>query len=100
MIRSFAECESPSDDSGAVNRFVDLVADIAAKYAKIKRLPGGRFGRILTCEMSLPGRRKDGQILALGHSDTVWPMGTLRTPPGGTPGLRSGMSPPSFPLFP
>src|SRR5690349_9570425 len=81
MIRGFAECESPSDDSGAVNRFVDLVADTAAKYAKVKRLPGGRFGRILVCEMSLPGRRKSGQILALGHSDTVWPMGTLRAMP-------------------
>jgi len=80
-IRSFAECESPSDDPAAVNRFVDLVADTVSGYAKVKRLPGGRFGRILLCEMSLPGRRKSGQILALGHSDTVWPMGTLRTMP-------------------
>ena len=33
------------------------------------------------CEMDLPGRGKRGQILALGHSDTVWPMGTLRNMP-------------------
>ena len=33
-----------------------------------------------TCARSSrrPGRRRRGQILALGHSDTVWPMGTLR----------------------
>ena len=31
--------------------------------------------------MTLPGRKKTGQILALGHSDTVWPMGTLRIMP-------------------
>jgi glutamate carboxypeptidase len=31
--------------------------------------------------MTLPGRRKAGQILALGHSDTVWPMGTLHSMP-------------------
>ena len=31
--------------------------------------------------MKLPGRKKSGQILALGHSDTVWPLGTLRTMP-------------------
>jgi glutamate carboxypeptidase len=80
-IRSFVECESPSDNPAAVNRFVDLVADTVSGYAKIKRLPGGRFGRILICEISLPGRRKNGQILALGHSDTVWSMGTLRTMP-------------------
>ena len=29
------------------------------------------------CEFALPGERKTGQILALGHSDTVWPLGTL-----------------------
>jgi glutamate carboxypeptidase len=31
--------------------------------------------------MNRPGRRKTGQILSLGHSDTVWPMGTVRTMP-------------------
>lgn len=81
MLRQFVECESPSDDPAAVNRFVDLVADTVSGYAKVKRLPGGRFGRMLLCEFSLPGRRKSGQILALGHSDTVWPMGTLRSMP-------------------
>ena len=80
-LRSFVECESPSDEPVAVNRFVELVADTVAGHAKVRTLHGGRFGRILICEMSLPGRRKSGQILALGHSDTVWPMGTLRTMP-------------------
>ncbi|MDE3165026.1 MAG: M20/M25/M40 family metallo-hydrolase, partial [Acidobacteriota bacterium] len=81
MIRRFVECESPSGDAAAVNRFVELVADTAAGCAKIKRLPGGKSGRILACEMQLPGRKKSGQILALGHADTVWPVGTLRTMP-------------------
>lgn len=31
--------------------------------------------------MKLPGRGKSGQILALGHSDTVWPVGALRSMP-------------------
>jgi glutamate carboxypeptidase len=80
-IRQFAECESPSDDPAAVARFVDLVAGKAAPFARVKTYPGGRFGKHLVCEMTLPGRRKIGQILALGHSDTVWPMGTLRGMP-------------------
>ncbi len=29
----------------------------------------------------MPGAKKDGQILALGHSDTVWPLGTLPAMP-------------------
>jgi glutamate carboxypeptidase len=81
LIRRFVECESPSDDPAAVGRFVDLVSDTVAPFAKVKRIPGGGFGPQLICEMTLPGRRKSGQIVALGHSDTVWPMGTLRTMP-------------------
>lgn len=76
-IREFVECESPSDDPAAVNRFVDLVASKVAGSAKVRTLPGGRFGRHLRCEFDLQGRPKDGRILALGHSDTVWGLGTL-----------------------
>src|ERR1035438_289187 len=80
-IRRFVECESPSDDRAAVTRFVELVADTAAPFAKGKTYPGGKFGRLMVAEMQLPGRRRSGQVLALGHSDTVWPVGTLRTMP-------------------
>src|SRR5215470_1305494 len=81
LIRRFVECESPSDTPEAVNRFVELISNTVAPFAKVKTIAGGRFGRHLVCEMALPGRRKTGQILALGHSDTVWPMGTLRSMP-------------------
>jgi glutamate carboxypeptidase len=81
LIRRFVECESPSDDPAAVNRFVELISDTVSAFAKVKTTGGGACGRQLVCEMSLPGRRKSGQILALGHSDTVWPMGTLHGMP-------------------
>jgi glutamate carboxypeptidase len=81
LIRKFAECESPSDDRAAVNRFVELVSDTAAGYARVKTHAGGAFGKHLTCEIQLPGKKKTGQVLALGHSDTVWPLGTLKTMP-------------------
>jgi len=71
------ECESPSDDPAALGRFVELVSDTVAPIAAVKKFPGHH----LVCEMKLPGRKKSGQILALGHSDTVWPVGTLRTMP-------------------
>jgi len=80
-IARFVECESPSDDRAAVDRFVDQVGDTLAPVARIETVSGGRFGRHLLAEMKLPGRRKSGQILVLGHSDTVWPLGTLRSMP-------------------
>ena len=81
LIRRFVECESPSDTPEAVNRFVELVSDTVAPFAKVKTVKGGRFGKQLLVEPALPGKRKQGQILALGHGDTVWPMGTLRSMP-------------------
>jgi glutamate carboxypeptidase len=81
LIRKLVECESPSDDAAAVNRFVELVADTVAPFAHVKRFAARGFGKHLTAEVKLPGRKKSGQILVLGHSDTVWPMGTLRSMP-------------------
>ena len=82
LIRAFVECESPSDDPAAVNRFVDLLADSVKDIARVKTFSGGKkFGKHARIEFLLPGKKKDGQVLAMGHSDTVWPMGTLRAMP-------------------
>ena len=83
LIRELVECESPSDNPAAVNRFVDLLTSKLSPIGTVKTLPGGRFGRHLRCEFSLPGTRDRDrqQILCLGHSDTVWPLGTLATMP-------------------
>ena len=82
MIRAFVECESPSDDAAAVNRFVDLLAASVQDIARVKTYARGKkYGKHLRIEFLLPGKKKDGQILAVGHSDTVWPVGTLRTMP-------------------
>src|SRR5579884_1581707 len=81
LTREMVLCESPSFDAAAVNRFVELVADKVAGEAKVRTLPGGAFGKHLRCEFTLPGSKKDGRLLELGHSDTVWELGTLRTMP-------------------
>jgi glutamate carboxypeptidase len=82
LIQEFVECESPSDDPAAVNRFVALAADRLAGMGRIRTFPGGRFGRHFRCEFELPARKSnEGIILALGHSDTVWPLGTLARMP-------------------
>src|SRR5450432_206609 len=83
MILELVECESPSDHAPCVNRFVDLLAAKLGGISRVRTFPGGRFGRHLRAEFTLPGARKsrDGGILALGHSDTVWPLGTLAQMP-------------------
>ena len=81
LIRELVECESPSDNPEAINRFVALLGDVAPSFARVKTIGGGRFGRHLLMEFDLFGKKKHGQILALGHSDTVWPLGTLATMP-------------------
>ena len=76
------ECESPSDDPAAVNRFVDLFTAEVADIAKVRTFKGGAYGKHMRCEFQLPGpRRKTGQILGLGHSDTVYPLGILKSMP-------------------
>jgi glutamate carboxypeptidase len=81
LIRELVECESPSDDARAVNRFVELIAARVAGLGKVVTFSGEQYGRQLQCQFKLPGVRKQGQILVLGHSDTVWPVGTIRTMP-------------------
>lgn len=74
-IREFVECESPSFDAAEPRRFADLVASKLAGIARV------RFKDHLIAEVALPGRRKSGQVLVLGHLDTVWPIGTLQHMP-------------------
>ena len=83
LIRELVECESPSDHAPSVNRFVDLLASKLEGMGRVRTYPGGRFGRHLRCEFQLPGPRKrvEGDLLALAHSDTVWPLGTLAQMP-------------------
>jgi glutamate carboxypeptidase len=77
LIQALVEVESPSHDAAAGERFLDLFSDVVAPLGKFRILRGGH----LRCEFDLPGGGKRGQILALGHYDTVWPLGTLQTMP-------------------
>jgi glutamate carboxypeptidase len=81
LIKEMAKCESPSDSPGEVNRFVDLVMEKTKNIATARTISSERYGKHLRLEFNLPGRKKKGQILGLGHSDTVWPLGTLNTMP-------------------
>jgi glutamate carboxypeptidase len=80
FIRELVECESPTDSPDAVSRCAALLADSLSDIADGRTVPAGKgVGRTYVCEFRLRGRDKSNKILALGHSDTVWPMGTIRT---------------------
>lgn len=83
VIRELVECESPSDHPPSVNRFVELLVSKVDGWAKVRKYPSGRYGSNLRCEFRLPGTHKsrDGDVLVLAHSDTVWPLGTLAQMP-------------------
>jgi glutamate carboxypeptidase len=81
FLKEMVECESPTDSPADVNRFVDLIVEQTKDIAVAKILEADGYGRHLLLEFKLPGDKKEGQILALGHSDTVWPLGTLQAMP-------------------
>jgi len=77
LIRELVECESPSDDQAAVDRFVHLLVSKLDNYTKVRTPAGGRFGHHMRCEFNFGRKPREGDILVLAHSDTVWPLGTL-----------------------
>ena len=81
LIKEMVECESPSDSPAEVNRFVDLVIERTRDVADAKTIDRDGFGKHLRLEFKLNGKKKKGQALGIGHSDTVWPTGTLKSMP-------------------
>ena len=83
LIQRLVRVESPSDDKAAVDACVALAAEHAKALGgrvKVHRQRG--FGDVL--EARFGPRSKDAateRILLLGHLDTVWPLGTLKTMP-------------------
>ena len=75
------ECESPSDSSVEVNRFIELIIERTRDIADAQTIRSDKFGNHLRLAFKLPGAKKKGQLLGVGHSDTVWPSGTLRSMP-------------------
>jgi len=88
LIQNLARIESPSDNKAAVDACVAQVASHAKSLgARIKLHRQRAFGNVLEARFgpkTKPGSPKPGSpkpILLLGHLDTVWPLGTLKTMP-------------------
>ena len=87
LTRKLVLVESPSDVPAAVN----ACAEVAAAHAKslgarikLHRPPRGlNFGAALEARFGRRSRSASSAkpLLLLGHLDTVWPLGTLKTMP-------------------
>ena len=80
LIRSFVEIESPTSDKAAVDRMGTAVANAVEDIAKVTRLGQSEHGDHLRIQFDIP-TKADGQVLGLGHIDTVWKIGTLQRMP-------------------
>jgi glutamate carboxypeptidase len=90
LLTEMVRIESPSHDPEAVNRAVDRVAgEVSRLGGRVRRHPARGYGDLL--EARLGRARKGGKtVMLLGHLDTVWPVGTLRTMPCRIEAARAG----------
>jgi glutamate carboxypeptidase len=83
LIRRLVRAESPSDDKPAVDACVALAAAHAKSLVGRVKLHRQRsFGDVLEARFGPRARLKPAKpVLLLGHLDTVWPLGTLKSMP-------------------
>ena len=83
LARQLVLAESPSDDKTSVDACVSLTAQhIQALGGRVKLHRQRSYGNVLEARFG-PRQTKSAAkpILLLGHLDTVWPLGTLKSMP-------------------
>ena len=89
LLGKFVRCESPSHVKSAVDECGAMVArGFQRRGAEVKILRQRERGNHVRAEIWDGVGRASGQIMVLGHVDTVYPLGTLAKMPfcvaGGT----------------
>jgi glutamate carboxypeptidase len=82
ILRRFVTTESPSLEKVAADRCCDVVANEWRKRgARVERIPQKHRGDHLRATFAPEKGRPAGQLLVLGHYDTVYETGTLKEMP-------------------
>jgi len=82
LLGRFVRCESPSHHKAAVDRLGRIVAsEWRRRGAKVRVLRQTARGNHVRAEIWTGNGRALGQILVIGHLDTVYPLGTLAMMP-------------------
>lgn len=83
FIRALVETESPSGDEAGSRAVVDLLAEAADRIdcvSEIKRIDVPDFGQHMVID-AFAQQRSAGQILVVGHTDTVHARGSVDARP-------------------
>ena len=90
LLGRFVGCESPSHDKSAVDAFGAMVASEWEKRgAEVRMLAQTERGNHLRIEVRASGTPANGQVMVLGHLDTVYPLGTIAKTPFRVSGRRA-----------
>lgn len=82
LLGEFVRCESPSFVKPEVDKFARMVAaEWRKRGASVAILKQRERGDHVRAEIWLGEGRAAGQIMVLGHTDTVYPLGTLSKMP-------------------
>ena len=90
LLGEFVRCESPSHVKRAVDECAAMVArEWERRGAKVGILQQRERGNHVRAEIWDGAGRASGQIMVLGHTDTVYPLGTLAKMPFRVAGGRA-----------
>ena len=82
VLREFVLTESPSTEKAAADRCAEIVAaEWHKRDVKVSLLPQESRGNHIRVEWKPSGAKPTGQLLVLGHYDTVYASGTLEKMP-------------------
>ncbi|MGK7924925.1 MAG: M20 family metallopeptidase [Spirulina sp.] len=81
LLEQFVQAESPSNVPESQQGMMNLLAESFQKRGyRVSRFPGRQTGGQLLAKPDRQVSRQPLQLI-LGHSDTVWPLGTLKKMP-------------------
>jgi glutamate carboxypeptidase len=89
-IKTLVEIESPSGNAAGSRSVVEVIATAAEQLdcvSSVERVDVPEFGQHLVIE-AFPEKQQAGQILLVGHTDTVHEVGTLELRPWRREGNR------------
>jgi glutamate carboxypeptidase len=83
LTQQMVRAESPSDDKAAVDACIALAAEHAKSLGGRVKLHRQRaIGNVLEARFGPKSQTDSAKpVLVVGHLDTVWPLGTLKTMP-------------------
>ncbi|KUG57571.1 M20/M25/M40 family metallo-hydrolase [Nesterenkonia jeotgali] len=82
LLERMVGVESPTGDAAGVTAVADQVRELFAEHDAEVSAQTGEWGTHLVLDIPGAGEQRDAApVLFVGHSDTVWPTGTLQNMP-------------------